>query len=297
MDRRSFLAAMSAAPLWPRPAADPAARIAISTWSLHPYFKSTHRTVPGTPPQASGDLKLTDFFALIRDRYGVTNYEVVNVHFDSRDPAYLAEVRAALAKVNGKIYNMPCDIAHTNLGDEDDAARATSVAAVKQWIDVAVVMGSPSIRCNTGRSRQDANNLAPAVRSYKELAAYGAERKIRVTIENHEGISTDMVRLKALLDAVNDPNLGTCPDFGNTFKTEEARHAGLTMMFPYAKICHAKSLKFNEKGEHISFDFPACVALAEKLGYQGVYSIEFEGDGDPMQGVAWTLALLKKALA
>ena len=95
----------------------------------------------------------------------------------------------------------------------------------------------------------------------------------------------------------SEPNLGTCPDFGNTFKTEEQRHAGLTMMFPYAKICHAKTLEFNAQGEMTSFDFPACVALAEKAGFQGVYSIEFEGSGDPMQGVTWTLAILKKALA
>jgi hypothetical protein len=45
-----------------------------------------------------------------------------------------------------------------------------------------------------------------------------------------------------------------------------------------------------------SFNFPACIALAEKIGFAGVYSIEFEGSGDPMQGVAWTLAMLKKAL-
>ena len=68
------------------------------------------------------------------------------------------------------------------------------------------------------------------------------------------------------------------------------------MLFPYARICHAKSIKFNEAGEMTSFDFGRCVALAEKKGFQGIYSIEYEGEGDPYLGVTRTVALLKKAL-
>ena len=289
MDRRDFLlAGLSAGTLLMHAANDPMSRIGVSTWSLHPYFKSTHRAAPGP----ALDLKLTDFFGLVKQRWGVTNYEVVNVHFDSKDPAYLAEVRAALAAVGGRIYNIPCDIAKTNLSDDDEARRATSVAAVKEWIDVAVVMGSPSIRCNTGNG-----NLAQAIKSYGEIAAYGERKKVRVTIENHGGISGDPAKIVELIKAVDNPYMGTCPDFGNGFKTEAARHAGMEAMFPYAKVCHAKTLEFNDQGEMTSFDFGACVALAEKAGLTGMYSIEYEGSGDPMQGVPWTIALLKKALA
>jgi sugar phosphate isomerase/epimerase len=302
MNRRELLAGLSVGPMIAnfterlRATTNPLARIAVSTWSLHAYFKATKRNVPGTPPQGSSDLTLLDFFQLVKDRWGVTQYETVSTHYDSTDPAYLAQARAALDKVNGKIRNMPCDIPRTNLSDDDDEHRIASVDAVKKWIDVAVVMGSPSIRCNTGRSRANPKNIDGTVNSYRELAEYGAGKNVRVTIENHEGVSTDMALLEQLLKTVNHPNLGTCPDFGNTFKTEEQRHAGLTMMFPYAKICHAKTLEFNATGEMTSFDFPGCIALAEKAGFTCVYSIEFEGSGDPMQGVAWTLAMLKKAL-
>jgi sugar phosphate isomerase/epimerase len=293
MKRRTFIEAVAgvgAASLL-MGASDPGARIGVSTWSLHPYFKATHRAVPGTPPQ-EGDLKLLDFFALVKERWGVVNYEVVNTHFDSREPVHLADIRAALGASGGRIYNMPCDIPKTSLSDDDDTKRAAAVAAVKQWIDVAVSVGSPSIRCNTGNG-----TLGQAIKSYSELAEYGQSRNVRVTIENHGGLSGDPANIVELIKSVGNPVMGACPDFGNGFKTEAARHAGLAALFPYAKVCHAKTLEFNDKGEMTSFDFPACIKLAEKSGFKGMYSIEYEGSGDPMQGVTWTIALLKKALA
>ena len=292
MKRRTFIEAIAgigAASLL-QGAAVADARIGISTWSLHPYFKATHRTVPGT--EQTTDLNLTDFFGLVKQRWGVTNFETVSTHFDSKAGSYLAEVKKALAAAGGRIYNIPCDIPKTNLSDEDDAHRMDSVAAVKEWIDVAVTMGSPSIRCNTGGGK-----FEQAVRSYSELAGYGQSRNVRVTIENHGGISGDPAKIVELIKAVNNPYMGTCPDFGNGFKSEAARHAGMEALFPYAKVCHAKTLEFDRQGEMTSFDFPACVALAEKSGFTGMYSIEYEGSGDPMQGVSWTLALLKKALS
>src|SRR5271156_6087830 len=110
MNRRELLTGLSVGPLLAEltgrlraaatPPTDPISRIAVSTWSLHPYFKATKRSVPGTPPQGSGDLKLVDFFQLVKDRWGVTQYETVSTHYDSTDPAYLAQARAALDKAN-----------------------------------------------------------------------------------------------------------------------------------------------------------------------------------------------------
>ena len=296
MNRRSFLT-LTTTPFLERATAlaqtprDPLARMAVSTWSLHPLFSATRgRDVPD-----SALVKLTGFFKLVHDRWGIRNFEAVSVHFESSDWEYLTDVRKAVEEVKGRIHNIPCDIRGTNLSDDDDAKRRESVAAVKEWIDAAVLMGSPSIRCNTGRSK-DSANLEPAVRSYRELAAYGAEKKVRVIIENHGGISGDAVKLVELIKTVNNPNLGTLPDFGN-FPGDQARYPGLEMMFPYAQICHAKSIDFDEKGEMTTFDFGRCVALAEKLGFRGIYSIEYEGKGDPYDGVTKTVALLKRALA
>ena len=88
-------------------------------------------------------------------------------------------MREALEAVQGRIHNIPCDIRDTNLSADDPAQRQASVAAVKKWIDAAVFVGSPSIRCNTGRAKDPAN-LELATASYHELTVYGQHKKVRV---------------------------------------------------------------------------------------------------------------------
>jgi sugar phosphate isomerase/epimerase len=294
MNRRNFLGGMAIAPLVASAAQQakssgiPMDRIAVSTWSLHPMFKATR----GKDVPDSAMIDLLGFFKIAHDRWGVNNFETVSLHYDSDDWEYLTDVRKAVEAVKGRIQNIPCDVRGTNLSDDDETKRQASVAAVKKWIDAAVFVGSPSVRCNTGRSKDPAN-LEPAIRSYTELATYAEKKKVRVIIENHGGISSDAAALMKLIKAVNKPNMGTLPDFGN-FPNDEVRYPALEMMFPYARICHAKSIDFNEKGEMTTFDFHRCVALAEKAGFKGVYSVEFEGKGDPYDGVTKTIAMLRK---
>lgn len=290
MKRRTFVGLLGTIPLTLRAAADPMDRIGVSTWSLHTRFQATR----GKDVPDSDLIKLLDFFGIVNKRWGVRHFECVNMHFESQEPQYLAAVRKAVEAVRGTIQNIPCDIRGTNLSDDDEAGRQRSVAAVKTWIDSAVAVGSPSIRCNTGRSKDPAN-IEPAVRSYRELSEYGAGKKVRVIIENHGGISSRAEAIMKLIRAVNHPNLGTLPDFGN-FPTDEERYPGLELMFPLGRICHAKIGRTNQQGEWVSLDVNRCVQIAERTGFKGVYSVEYEGPGDPYEGVTQSIAILKKAL-
>ena len=175
MNRRSFLEVLTGMPILKgaaqrleaqrKAAADPLDRIGVSTWSLHKFFAATR----GKDVPDSALLKLTDFFKLAHDRWGVRHFEVVNVHFDSTDPGYVAEIKRLVTAVGGRIHNIPTDLRGTNLSDEDEQKRLATVAAVKKWMDVAAAVGSPSLRPNTGQAR-DENNLEPAMRSFRELA-------------------------------------------------------------------------------------------------------------------------------
>ena len=44
------------------------------------------------------------------------------------------------------------------------------------------------------------------------------------------------------------------------------------------------------------FDFPKCVQTSKAAGFKGVYSIEFEGEGDPYEGVHKVVEELKRNL-
>jgi hypothetical protein len=90
--------------------------------------------------------------------------------------------------------------------------------------------------------------------------------------------------------------VGALPDFGN-FPDEATREKGLAELFPYASVVsHAKGLVFNSAGEETQYDFPKCLEISKKAGFKGIYSIEYEGPGDPYEGVQKTLDELLKYL-
>jgi sugar phosphate isomerase/epimerase len=194
---------------------------------------------------------------------------------------------------------MPVDIEELwtggGLSDTDEQVRDAAVSGAKTWIDVAAAIGSKSVRCDPGKLNPE--DFSPTIDSYKRLAAYGRPKGVHVIIENHGGVGSehpeDLVRLfkKAGAEVV-----GALPDFGN-FPDEATRERGLALLFPYAHVvCHAKGLEFDPAGNETKFDFPKCIEISKKAAYTGVYSIEYEGPGDPYEGVQKTLDELLKYL-
>ena len=82
-------------------------RIAISTWSLHNYFRATRRSDFNLPGPM---LALLDFPEMIVDRYKVHHFEFCTSHFASTEPAYLREIKYALVRTRSTIVNIPVDI-------------------------------------------------------------------------------------------------------------------------------------------------------------------------------------------
>ena len=88
----------------------------------------------------------------------------------------------------------------------------------------------------------------------------------------------------ALFTGVGGDYIGALPDFAN-FPDETIRMKGLEMLLPYARVvCHAKGLEFDAAGNETKFNFPKCIEITKKAGFKGVYSVEFEGPGDPYTG-------------
>jgi sugar phosphate isomerase/epimerase len=271
-------------------------RIAVSTWSLHNYFPSTRQqnfTLPGKT------LELLDFPEMIADRYRVHHLEFCAPHFASTEPNYLQELTRRLAKARSQVTNMPLDIREIRTGgglsDPDKQVRDQAVSAAKKWIDVAVTIGSQAVRCDPGKMKAD--NLVPTIESYQALAAYGMSKGVYVLVENHGGVGSEHPEeLVKLFQEVNNGFFGALPDFAN-FPDEPTRERGLSLLVPYARVvCHAKGLEFDASGEETKFNFPKCMEIAKAAGFQGIYSIEFEGPGDPYEGVQRVLDELLRFL-
>ena len=151
-------------------------RIAISSWSLHNYFRATRESDFNLPGPM---LALLDFPEMIVERYKVRHFEFCATHFPSTEPAYLRELKYALVHTLSTIVNISVDIEECGpegtFSDPDHEGAPAALDAVKPWVDVAHTLGAKSVRVGPGKV--DPENLAPTAESYKALATLRAGQR------------------------------------------------------------------------------------------------------------------------
>lgn len=196
--------------------------------------------------------------------------------------------------------NAPRDIS-----DLDAEKRKAGVAIAKKWLDGAAVLGAKSMRVNTGGPRIAPNAVATqdyprndelvvflknAIESFKEMADHGAKRGVKVTIENHWGLSANPMNVVIILNEVKSPFCEASPDFCN-WEHEYLLYHGLEALAPYAHTTvHAKY--WNRWKDN---DVQRSVRIMTKAGYKGIFALEYE-DG-PWDGVEGAKYLYKEVLA
>jgi hypothetical protein len=299
MNRRQFLVLSGASAMAMRgqsPADSKRKRIGISTWSFHTLFTATRDQ--DSPPLTGKPLDLLDYPEMIADRYHIHEMEIVAPHFASKEPGYIRKVKASLDRAHSHVVNIPVDIDELwsggGLSDLDPGVRDKAISACKPWIDIAHDLGARSVRCDPGKINR--SDLSATIASYKSLAAYGASKGIYIIIENHGGVGSEHPEDLVKIFEAAGPHAGALPDFGN-FPDETIREKGLDMLFPHApSVCHAKGLQFDASGTETAFDFPRCIAASKRANFKGVYSIEYEGPGDPYEGVQHVVDELVKYL-
>jgi sugar phosphate isomerase/epimerase len=258
----------------------PLDRICVSTWSFHTLFEQ--------PGAATGKkLDALDFPQMVADRYGVHNVEIVYPHLASTEPAYVGEFRDRLRRAHSRVVNIPIDFAELwekpSLSSTDPEEREHAISLYKQGIDVAAALGSPTGRCDPGRV--DLEDPSVTIESYRTLVAYGKSKGVGIVVENHGSISRHPEVLAKILQA---SGAGALPDIGN-FPDEETRERGLRLLYPLAQtISHAKLAPH--------FDLAKYVEIAKDAGFEGVFSIEAGGQGDPYEAVQQILEALVRML-
>lgn len=295
MNRRYFLRATLAAAAggaataaWAR-AYNPKARLACNSWPFRGYFDTPamhHYRDPSLPL-----LDQVQFPTFLADTFGIHAVEFLPQHFAETGAAYVAQVRAGVRKAHARVVNlMGVEIPGGLYNPRLDAARA--LAAGRLWIDIAAALGCPSATFVLGGPPPfDAKTAAANLRP---ILAYARSRRVKVLFHNDDIRRESADLILAVLAALDSPDAGTCPDFGN-FAPKSPAYALETLkrLIPHAtNICHAKD-GIAENGKFYADDFAASMRATKAAGFRGHYSLEFEGLGPAVAGVR---ALMAKTL-
>jgi sugar phosphate isomerase/epimerase len=258
----------------------PRERIAIASYPFREYVAGQKDAL------GSQKLELKDFSAHVAENFNIKKIEPWSEHFRSLDHNYLEQIRAGVKKAGGMIVNIAVDGEHSPFA-ADKAEREKSVAFSKQWVDVAVAVGSPSIRSNMPRAGDSEPDAQRAADSLAKVVEYAARKNILVNMENDNPVSEDPFFIVQVIEKVDNPWLHALPDFANSLVTGRQEHAyqGVQAMFAHAfNISHVKALEISEQGKEFRVDMPKTFGMLRSAHYKGYCSMEFDSPGDPYQG-------------
>ncbi len=289
LNRRDFLtyataAAVSMKALYAAPTGNSKGvdRLACNSWPFRFYFDTPqmHEYRNAKYPLLTQE----EFPQFLADHFGIHNVEFLSGHFADTSTATIDKVKAGLKKAGSRCCNL-MDVGIPGGGPYVKGLdRNAVIKAAERWVGVAVALGSPSITVpldgkGTPDAKTAADNLAP-------LVDVAHKRGIRVLFHN-DSLKTEPAEiLTAVIKQLGTDKTGTCLDFGN-FATKSAAYslAQIKMLVPYASnICHSKD-GIADNGKFYADDFEASMKLMRDNGFKGVYSLEFEGLGEPIDGV------------
>ncbi|HXH49710.1 MAG TPA: sugar phosphate isomerase/epimerase family protein [Terriglobia bacterium] len=292
----SNLLAVSQAPHMKFPVT-PRERIGVTTWPFRMYIDSS--TNPWRDPKLPG-IALEDFPAMIATKFGLYNVELLARHFPSTDEAYLQELRAAVENAGSQIIDIPIS-GTASFYDPFAVKRQEAIDFGRKWIDIAAAVGSPSVRLHIEGVQGIAPDADRTAESLKQVAAYGAQRNIMVTLENDDLVTEDAFFIVRVIDNVQNPYLRALPDFANSMLSgnSEFNYDALTLMFRHAyNIAHMKNSEVGGHGSKLyTVDVGRIFKIAEAAGYRGYYSLEWEGRGGAYEGTSQLLAETLKHLS
>jgi sugar phosphate isomerase/epimerase len=258
-------------------------RLAVTSYPFGAYIIAPHNRQrdPGKP-----GIDLKQWAAQMADEFGIRNINPVIQHFQSTDPSYLASFRKAIGKIGVRMVDLGLE--DGRFYDPDPVERRKAIGYGQKGIEVALALGSPSVRQHVGARRGVPRSVRLAAESLGRLADYGARHNIVVNLENDSPTSEDPFFLVAVIEKANNPYLRALPDFGNSIRGHDNAYneRALEAMFRYAlNMSHVKEHLRIKGGLEYHVDLPKIFAIARASSYRGYFSMEHDsGTGDPYAG-------------
>jgi sugar phosphate isomerase/epimerase len=263
--------------------ASPRARLAVTSWPFREFIDCPNNSYRDR--QKPG-MDIKDFAGVIAKKFGIQNVCLLAAHFHSTDPAYLRALRQSVEQAGSHLVDLGLE--GRSFWDPDKAQRQAAVEYGQHWIDLAVTLGSPSVRQHLDAPQGVKPDVELASQKLGRLAEYGSAKNILVNLENDDLVNEDPFFIVKVIEKVGNPYLRALPDFGNTLGGGDASYnqRGVAAMFKHAYgVCHVKDLVVTDSGKTYKVDLPKMFELAKASGFKGYYMMEWDGGpGDPYEG-------------
>lgn len=260
----------------------------------------------------AGDMTILSFIHEAK-RIGADGVELLDFFYSDAN-AERDQIKGALAEAE-----LPCPIfsVANNFAQTDPAERAAQVQRIRFGVDEAVHYGAQVVRVfagDIGEGLTYDQARSWIVDGLKEAADYAQQKGIQLALENHGQLAGRGDQVRSLIEDVRNrcghDALGANPDTGNFLLVDQDSAEAVSQVGDLAFMCHfkdftpgngpfrslaGKTFRGSVIGEGC-VDLRGCVSGARGKGFQGWFSLEYEGDGDPLLEVEKSLRNAKALL-
>jgi len=280
-------------------------KVGIDSYCYHRYFGEVY------PDQEDPGVRWTfqDFVNRAAE-LGVDGVSLESCFFESLQPEYLADIKAALDEKGLErvlAWGHPDGL---EAGRNEDAWRE-----MNELIPRAQFMGADIMRIVASslmfRNEPHGPQIDAIVKMLKESVKIAADCGVVLAIENH--IDYTSAEIEEILQRVGSDSLKVNFDTGNTLRMMEDPVAAARRLGPYTVATHTKDVdacRHVRPEEWFFFssvpvgtgliDMPGVVRALRECGYEGVLAVESDHHKDNQDEdklVADSVAYLKKLLA
>jgi len=216
-----------------------------------------------------------------------------DIYFKSWDKDYLDKILESFKAADRRITAL---IMEGNLATANEEKRKKQIESNIAKLKAAGYLGVPVVRMNLGGVDKGEDNqkegVDRCVAAFKEMLPLAMDFGIRITIENHGGVSGSVEGILGVIKGTDPKWVGSNLDFGNAPVNHKPEV--FEKLVPHAYHTHAKLADFKEDGEATNSDYGKLLGILKAAKYAGAVSVEWEGKGEAVQGIKRTRDLILK---
>jgi sugar phosphate isomerase/epimerase len=211
--------------------------------------------------------------------------------FQSTHPEYLASLRHLAFQCGILFSGVACGSSMVQATQEK---RNSTLAQIKQWIDVTDQLGASHLRVFGGplpRGITVAQATDWVVETMKLACEYAGKKGITLGIEDHAGITQHAETCLEIMHRVDSPFAGINLDITHFTPTATLDgYAQIEMCLPYATHAHIR--EHFDNGEPIDMD--RVWQMFAKAGYRGYLSLEYGDKEEALTGIPKQMARIEQ---